>query len=301
MLTNIDQTRLIPLHERKKIIIQMSESLIEFIKTYPKSVATALVLTVIWVRRKRRTQNPFYDKRKLKSGLTKKQVLGTPFKPEEIGPEIWDVIVIGSGGSGLVSANILSRAGLKVLVLERHDRVGGCLHSFEAGGYEFDTGVHYVGQMSKTMDFLTDGKLKWEEMDTTYDIVKLQKDDKMESFSITKSKDNQSNQLKSMLLQKFPKEEKAISRFLNQIRKSKKASATLLLYKRLPNWILRVLIKLGLHRVLFDNDQLTVSTRRFLDSITTNEKLKCVLSYSFGACGTIPSESPIFMNMATFA
>ena len=276
--------------------------LIDFIKTYPKSVATTLVLAgTIWVIKRNHGESPFSDKRTLKSGLTKKQILGTPFKPDEIGSSVWDVIVIGSGGSGLVSANLLSRAGLKVLVLERHDRVGGCLHSFDAGGYEFDTGVHYVGQTSKTMDFLTDGKLKWEEMDSTFDIVKLQKDDQVESYPITKSKNNQWADLKSMLLQNFPDEDNAISKFLSQIQKSKKTSATLSLYKRLPKWIMKVLITLGLHRLLFDNNQLTITTRKFLDSITTNEKLKCVLSYSFGAHGTIPSESPLFMNMATFA
>ena len=276
--------------------------LIDFIKTYPKSVATTLVLAgTIWVIKRNHGESPFLDKRTLKSGLTKKQVLGTPFKPDEIGSSIWDVIVIGSGGSGLVSANLLSRAGLKVLVLERHDRVGGCLHSFEAGGYEFDTGVHYVGQASKTMDFLTDGKLKWEEMDSTFDIVKFQKDDQLESFPITKCNNNQWNNLKSMLLQKFPGEDEAISKFLDQVQKSKKTSLTLSLYKRLPKWIMKMLITLGLHRLLFDNNQLTVTTRKFLDSITTNEKLKFILSYSFGAHGTIPSESPLFMNMATFA
>ena len=141
---------------------KVPDNLIDFVNVYPKSVATAIILTgAIWLRQRHDgNKSPFLDKLKLKSGLTKKQILGTPLKPNEIDTDIWDVIVIGSGGSGLVSANLLSRAGLKVLVLERHDRVGGCLHSFEAGGYEFDTGVHYVGKMSKTMEFLTDGELK---------------------------------------------------------------------------------------------------------------------------------------------
>lgn len=56
-----------------------------------------------------------------------------------------DVIVIGSGLSGLSCATVLCKAGYKVIVLEQHDVAGGSTHTFEDGGYEFDVGVHYIG------------------------------------------------------------------------------------------------------------------------------------------------------------
>ena len=37
-----------------------------------------------------------------------------------------DILVIGAGVNGLVTATLLARAGLKVTVLERGERVGGC-------------------------------------------------------------------------------------------------------------------------------------------------------------------------------
>src|SRR6185436_20641162 len=37
----------------------------------------------------------------------------------------FDVIVVGAGHNGLVTACYLARSGLKVMVLERSDRVGG--------------------------------------------------------------------------------------------------------------------------------------------------------------------------------
>lgn len=62
------------------------------------------------------------------------------------GQRPWDAIVIGSGIGGLSCAAILSRVGKRVLVLEQHDVIGGCTHTFEAKGFEFDTGLHYGEQ-----------------------------------------------------------------------------------------------------------------------------------------------------------
>ena len=60
----------------------------------------------------------------------------------------FDAIVIGSGMGGLASAALLAqRAGKRVLVLERHYTAGGFTHVFHRPGYEWDVGVHYIGQM----------------------------------------------------------------------------------------------------------------------------------------------------------
>ena len=49
-------------------------------------------------------------------------------------------------------------------------------------GYEWDTGIHYVGNSinadsgsstGKVLEFLTDGKLKWERMGDLIDVIKL--------------------------------------------------------------------------------------------------------------------------------
>ncbi len=55
----------------------------------------------------------------------------------------YDVVVIGSGLAGLTSANILGRAGHRVLLLEQHYKLGGLATWFlRPGGHIFDVSLH---------------------------------------------------------------------------------------------------------------------------------------------------------------
>ena len=64
----------------------------------------------------------------------------TAIKP----PTTWDVIVIGSGIGGLVTASQLAAKGAKVLVLERYLIPGGSGGSFKRQGYTFDVGASMI-------------------------------------------------------------------------------------------------------------------------------------------------------------
>ncbi len=82
-------------------------------------------------------------------------------------PKNIDIIIIGSGMGSLTTASLLSLSGKKVLVLEQHDVAGGTLHTFLEKGVEFETGLHYIGNIGKRKpiyDLLTQNRLecvKW--------------------------------------------------------------------------------------------------------------------------------------------
>ena len=58
---------------------------------------------------------------------------------------MYDVIIIGAGISGLVCGCYLAKAGLKVLIIEQHDKPGGYFTSFKRRGFLFDAAAHSFG------------------------------------------------------------------------------------------------------------------------------------------------------------
>ena len=123
--------------------------------------------------------------------------------------ETYDTIIIGSGMGGLTTAAILSKEGQKVLVLERHYTAGGFTHIFKRKGYEWDVGIHYIGEvqrensmLKKLFDYVTDGELKWADMGEVYDRIII--GDK--SYDLVKGLEN----FKKQLIDYFPEEKDAI-------------------------------------------------------------------------------------------
>lgn len=51
---------------------------------------------------------------------------------------------MGAGIGGLTCAAFLARAGMRVLVLEQHNKIGGYAHAFSRRGYRFESGIHSV-------------------------------------------------------------------------------------------------------------------------------------------------------------
>jgi phytoene dehydrogenase-like protein len=67
----------------------------------------------------------------------------TPSRPRE-----WDVVIVGGGHNGLVAAFYLASAGLRTIVLERREIVGGCAVTEEfAPGFRASTGAYVLSML----------------------------------------------------------------------------------------------------------------------------------------------------------
>jgi prolycopene isomerase len=60
-----------------------------------------------------------------------------------------DVIVIGAGMAGLTCGCLLAKEGLRVLMIERNQKVGGCCTSFQKEGFTFDLSVQSMGECQR--------------------------------------------------------------------------------------------------------------------------------------------------------
>ena len=67
----------------------------------------------------------------------------------------FDAIIIGAGLGGLTAGAFLSKAGKKVLVIEKSNIIGGRCSNRTWDGFSFDVGADYFGKgMLKTFDRL---------------------------------------------------------------------------------------------------------------------------------------------------
>ncbi len=60
-----------------------------------------------------------------------------------------DVIIIGAGVAGLTCGCLLAQKGLKVLMVEKNQKIGGCCSSFQKEGFSFDLSVQSLGECQK--------------------------------------------------------------------------------------------------------------------------------------------------------
>jgi len=81
--------------------------------------------------------------------------MASPFNP--------DVLIIGAGVAGLAAAGMLSRAGVRVLVLEARDRIGGRIATIHPPGLNLavELGAEFVhGRPPETFELINDSNLK---------------------------------------------------------------------------------------------------------------------------------------------
>ncbi|CAI5676132.1 unnamed protein product [Oreochromis niloticus] len=233
-----------------------------------------------------------YDKKE------KNKVLKQGFVANRV-PENLDAVVIGSGVGGLGLAVLLAKVGKRVLVLEQHSRAGGCCHTFTEKGFEFDVGIHYIGELLDhkpfrcMLDQMTNGQLEWEPLENPFDHVVLGPPENRRRYPIYSGRTRFTDELKKC----FPGEEKAIDEFMKLAKKTGNGVWFLALLKILPLPLAKFLVHTGLVRHLsFFFKMAPRSLTDVVNELTENKDLRAVFSYIFGTYGKIPKDASFAMH-----
>ena len=211
--------------------------------------------------------------------------IGHRYRPSRLnGP--YDALVIGSGIGGLTTAALLAELGWRVAVLEQHYTAGGATHSYDRNGYEWDVGVHYIGDMGtrttvrRMMDFLTQGNLAWAPMDAHYDRFFIG-DNVYDAVAGREA-------FRENLVGHFPREARAIDRYLELLGEVSRGMRTFTLDRTLPPWAAAVAgpwLRSRLPR------SFSRTTWEVLSELTDDAELIAVLTGQWGDLGLPPKRS----------
>ncbi|HEY0092294.1 MAG TPA: NAD(P)/FAD-dependent oxidoreductase [Flavobacterium sp.] len=196
--------------------------------------------------------------------------------------EHYDVVIIGSGLGGLVSAIILAKEGYSVCVLEKNNQFGGNLQTFVRDKTIFDTGIHYIGGLAegqnlyryfKYLGIMDDLNLTQMDVDG-FDIVSFEGDE--ETYPHAQGYENFINQLSDH----FPSEKATLEKYCKDI---------VSMCDSFPLYNLKDGEK-------YDNSILSINAKQYIDTLTPDKKLRAVLAGTNFLYGGIEDKSPFYVH-----
>ena len=217
---------------------------------------------------------------------------GTPYKRARL-DSTYDTIVIGSGIGGLAAASMLARHEReRVLVLEQHYTAGGFTHSFKRPGFDWDVGVHYIGEvhrpgssLRRIFDHLSDGDLEWFDMGEVYDRIRLGD----RTFDMVKGR----RALRDKLVAEFPSEEAGIDAYFEAVRAVGRASKLYFAEKVVPSAIARFIGPMMRYQAMRYARRTTGEVVR---SFVKDRDLVGILTAQWGDYGLPPDRSSFLIH-----
>ena len=167
----------------------------------------------------------------------------------------YDVIIIGGGLGGLTAGAKLAKEGKQVLLLEQHDRPGGCATTFIRKEFTMEVGLHEMDGLHPT-----DGKVKIFNDLGLFDGVEYLPLPEFYRFlngrtDLVMPHDREA--AIALLKKHFPGEEQGIDKYFQRLMNARRIN-------------------------ILERDQPDISIGEFLDSIFSNEEIKLVLLGNLG-------------------
>lgn len=202
-----------------------------------------------------------------------------PVKPDA------DLIVIGSGMGGLTVASLAAQLlGWRVLVLERHWRLGGFTHAFSRQQWHWDVGLHYVGGLAPDsqsrgfFDWVT-GDLPWRMLPDHFDVLHLPQGKLALNWRETEQA--------QALIDRYPQEASAINRYFDDLAGMRKRFGLALFAASAPAW-LAAPMRLWTMR---ERHMAALTTQDYMNQRFKDPGLKLAIACRWADYGLPPAES----------
>lgn len=195
----------------------------------------------------------------------------------------YDVIIVGAGVGGLTSGALLAKRGLKVLLLEKNNFVGGYCSSFERKGFLFDSCVHWFSGCGPG-SFID--KI-FKKIGVEMDFIKYNPMDRFHFSDQEIIVPENITDYKKKLIAMYPEERESIKSFFEEMKIS---------FDTVMSFIYGYIEGGGDFR--FNNsDFLGCTYQELLEKYFTKSSLKAILSAQWGFVGSIPQEASALMMM----
>jgi all-trans-retinol 13,14-reductase len=207
--------------------------------------------------------------------------------------DIFDAIVIGSGVGGLAAALTIANGERRVLVLEAGKQLGGYLNPFKRGRYEFDPGLHYIGECGPGQTF--DAMLSKLGIRDAIRFRELSPDgiDRIELPGYAVSMPRGADVFHERLARDFPSERRGLERFFKLLQ-SFHDGVSFALAPDGPRWsLLPRALRFAPSLVRY----LKATYAELLANYVRDPLLKCVLAAQGGDVGLPPSRSSALIAM----
>ncbi len=209
-----------------------------------------------------------------------------------------DVVIVGGGIAGLTAAAYLTKAGKSVKLLEKGDKVGGLVSTFNYKGFTLDGGIRSIENsgivfpMLKDLGITVPFKRSVVSMGLVDKVIKIEEKDAVIKYQ-------------NLLIEKFPDNEKEIKKIMKTILKLMnymdilygidnplfldfKRDRKYLLTKILP-WMFKFLFTVGKIK------KYRTPIETYISNITENESLNNVIAQHFF------NQTPTFFALSYFS
>jgi len=196
----------------------------------------------------------------------------------------YNTIIVGGGIAGLTSAAYLSRAGQKILLIEKNKECGGLVNTFSRDGFHFDAGVRALEDAGIIFSMLKD-------LDIHLEVVKSPVSPGIENEMLHIEDLESIQEYRELLTKLYPESEEEIDAVIQIIRKIMRhmdvlygienpvfkdlKRDTTFIFKKLLPWLPKFIFTVG------KINRMNLPVEDYLETIVKNPSLKDIISQHF--------------------